>query len=138
MQTIMKIRNIWNDIEKPLEKHKDKRGTIVDIFYKEKIEHVAIVDSTPNVVRGNHYHKKSTQYILVTKGSLEYWYKPIEKKEPAKMVMVKVGDLVTTPPLEIHALLIKQHGNQFIVFSKGTRGGSDYEKDTFRVMNIIK
>ena len=28
---------------------KDKRGTIMDIFYKENIQHVAIIKSKPNV-----------------------------------------------------------------------------------------
>ena len=29
----MKIKNIWKDIESPLELHTDDRGSIVDIFY---------------------------------------------------------------------------------------------------------
>ena len=28
---------------------KDKRGSITDIFYKKNIQHVAIIDSKPNV-----------------------------------------------------------------------------------------
>ena len=50
----------------------------------------------------------------------------------------KKGDYVSTPPYEIHALRIGPDGNQFVVFSEGTRGGLDYEKDTFRVPSIIK
>ena len=53
------------------------------------------------------------------------------------MIIAKVGDLVSTPPYEIHALKIGSDGNEFIVFSEGTRGGKDYESDTFRVNNII-
>ena len=64
----MKIRNIWNDVHTPLELHEDDRGSIVDIFYKDSIDHVALVDSKPNVLRGNHYHKQSTQHMLMTKG----------------------------------------------------------------------
>ena len=37
---------------------KDKRGSITDIFYKKNIQHVAIIDSKPNVRRGDHYHKE--------------------------------------------------------------------------------
>lgn len=134
----MKIKNVWKDVESPLESHADDRGSINDIFYNTNINHVAIIDSQPGARRGNHYHKETTQHMLMTKGSLEYWYKPVDSDEPAKMVLAKAGDLVTTPPLEIHALVITAEGNQFIVFSEGKRGGKDYESDTFRTDNIVK
>ena len=134
----MIYRNIRKDLPKTLELHEDERGSILDIFYKKKIDHVAIVDSNPNTLRGNHYHKITTQHMLITKGSLEYWYKQLGSTDEAKMKLVEVGDLVTTPPLEVHALKILEKGNQFIVFSEGLRGGSDYELDTFRVDSIIK
>jgi dTDP-4-dehydrorhamnose 3,5-epimerase-like enzyme len=132
----MKFRNFKKKIQKPLECHKDLRGYICDLFYNTSINHVAIINSKPNVIRGNHYHKKSTQHILITKGSLEYWYKNNNKK--VKKKLAKEGDIISTPPYEIHALKILNKGNQFIVFSQGLRGGKDYEKDTFRVKSIIK
>ena len=133
----MDCRNIRKKVKKPLQLLKDKRGSIIDIFYKKKINHVAIIDSKPNTLRGNHYHKKTTQHMLITKGSLEYWYKPLKKQTKVKKKILKVGDLVSTPPYEIHALKISKQGNQFIVFSEGIRGGKDYEVDTFRVPSII-
>ena len=134
----MIYRNIRKDLPETLELHKDERGSILDIFYKTKINHVAIVDSNPNTLRGNHYHKMTTQHMLITKGSLEYWYKQLGSKNVPKMKLVEKDDLITTPPLEIHALKILEQGNQFIVFSEGLRGGSDYESDTFRVDSIIE
>ena len=133
----MKIRNIWKNVQEPLEMHTDDRGSIVDLFYDEDINHVATVTSEPNVIRGNHYHKETTQHMLMTKGSLEYWYKNIDSDEPSKMVIANEGDLVSTGPNEIHALRIGPEGNEFVVFSQGKRGGKDYESDTFRVDNII-
>ena len=111
---------------------KDKRGSIADIFYKKKINHVSIIKSKPNVIRGDHYHKKTTQWMLMTKGSLEYWYKPLKSKAKPKMKLLNVGDMVETPPYEMHALKIGKKGNEFIVFTVGKRGGKDYEGDTFR------
>lgn len=134
----MKIRNIWKNVQEPLEIHTDDRGSIVDLFYNEDINHVATVISEPNVIRGNHYHKETTQHMLMTKGSLEYWYKNIDSDEPSKMVVANEGDLVSTGPNEIHALRIGPEGNEFVVFSQGKRGGKDYESDTFRVGNIIR
>jgi dTDP-4-dehydrorhamnose 3,5-epimerase-like enzyme len=134
----MKIRNIWKNVQEPLEIHTDDRGSIVDLFYNEDINHVATVTSEPDVIRGNHYHKETTQHMLMTKGSLEYWYKNVDSDEPSKMVVANEGDLVSTGPNEIHALRIGPEGNEFVVFSQGKRGGKDYESDTFRVDNIIR
>jgi dTDP-4-dehydrorhamnose 3,5-epimerase-like enzyme len=134
----MQNRNILIDLPDPLEMHQDDRGLISDIFYNSNINHVAFIKTKPNKIRGNHYHKQTTQHILITKGSLEYWYKNSKEVGESKFVLMKQGDIVTTPPFEIHALKILENGNEFIVFSEGLRGGSDYEKDTFRVPNIIK
>jgi len=133
----MKVINVFNKENSNLEVHQDNRGIIADIFYNTKIEHVAIIQSEPNVIRGNHYHKETTQSMLMTKGSLEYWYKPVDSDEPSQMYLCKVGDLITTEPYEIHALRITDEGNEFIVFTEGKRGGMDYESDTYRVDSII-
>lgn len=129
--------NIFKDKVDGLQKFEDRRGIIADVFYKKPLEHVALIKSEPNTIRGNHFHKETTQHMLITQGSLEYWYKKVEEKGPAKMVLCKRGDLVTTPPKEIHALKIRDDGNEFIVFSSGLRGGQDYESDTYRVDTII-
>jgi dTDP-4-dehydrorhamnose 3,5-epimerase-like enzyme len=133
----MKVINVFNGKNKNLEKHEDNRGVIADVFYKTSIEHVSIIKSNPNIIRGNHYHKETTQTMLITKGSLEYWYKPLNSDEQPKMYLCKVGDLITTEPYEIHALKITDEGNEFIVFTEGKRGGMDYESDTYRVNPII-
>ena len=68
---------------------------------------------------------------------MEYWYKPVDSQEPPNHIIVKQGDLVSTEPLEVHALKMLEKENQFIVFSSGLRGGRDYESDTFRVDSIF-
>lgn len=133
----MIVRNIYKEQKAPLELFKDDRGIITDIFYKEDIHHVAQIDSEPNVIRGNHYHKETTQHMLMISGSMEYWYKKVGSDEEPKVIYLKKGDLVSTPPLEIHTLKIGDDGNSFVVFSSGIRGGKDYEADTFRVDSII-
>jgi dTDP-4-dehydrorhamnose 3,5-epimerase-like enzyme len=133
----MKVINVFNKENENLEIHQDARGIIADVFYNTNIEHVAIIKSEPNVIRGNHYHKETTQSMLMTKGSLEYWYKKFDSDEPPQMYLCKVGDLITTEPYEIHTLRITDEGNEFIVFSQGKRGGMDYESDTYRVESII-
>ena len=129
----MEYRHIWKNIIEPLELHSDTRGRIADIFYSKSINHVAIIESKPNVIRGNHYHKVTTQHMLMLSGGLEYWFKNIDSSEPAKCRIAKEHELISTPPNEIHALKILPVGNVFIVFSEGKRGGKDYEADTYRV-----
>ena len=115
----------------------DARGTISDILYKEDINHVAIIETRAGgVIRGNHYHKQSTQHIFMTKGSLRYWYQPVDKSQPVKSILVKEYEMVSTPPLEVHSLEMIEK-SQFIVFSRGLRGGEDYEQDTFRDIVIL-
>ena len=133
----MKVINIYKEGNEGLEIHSDERGSIVDIFYNTQINHVAIINSSPSIIRGNHYHKETTQHILITEGELEYWYQPLDSEDLPQMYLAKKGDLITTSPYEIHTLKITEKGNTFIVFSEGKRGGSNYESDTFRVPSII-
>ena len=113
----MIVRNIYTERKEPLEMFEDERGKILDIFYKDDIQHVAQIDSEPNIIRGNHYHKETTQHMLMISGSMEYWYKKFGSDEEPKMVFLKKGDLVSTPPFEIHTLKIGKDGNSFVVFS---------------------
>ena len=105
---------------------RDNRGTISDIFYKANIEHVSVIETVggKRLIRGNHYHKLTTQHIFMSRGALRYWYQPVSKDTEVKVVDVPEGYMVTTPPYEIHAL---EHldSSQFIVFSTGLRGGAD-------------
>lgn len=113
----------------------DKRGFIVDILYNTKINHVALIKSNKNSIRGNHFHKKTIQYTYVLNGKLYYFKK---KGNNYKKIILKKGDLIKTIPLEIHAFKFLAKKNTLLIFSSGLRGGKDYEKDTFRVESIIK
>ncbi len=50
----MRVINIYlkND---GLEIHRDNRGIIADVFYPANLNLVAIIDSKPGAIRGNHY-----------------------------------------------------------------------------------
>lgn len=115
----------------------DDRGNISDIFYNHPVDHVAVINSKKGTFRGDHYHKFTTQHIYMTKGSLRYYYRKVDEgNDKVKSIIVREGELVTTPPNEIHALEILED-NQFLAFSEGKRGGEDYESDTFRVTPSI-
>ena len=121
--------------------YKDKRGDIADIFYKTPLEHVAVINSIQGALRGDHYHKKTVQSMYMSKGNLRYYYREYNKKRKewgrVKSVVIKEGEMVTTPAYEIHALEILNDNQQFFVFTRGQRGGKDYESDTFRIKPSI-
>ena len=133
----MKHYNIHNNSEPGLENFSDNRGTIADIFFKQSINHGCIITNSPGAVRGNHYHKLTTQYTYILSGSLDYYSKPVDSAESAKVVTAGVGDFVISEPMEIHAMKSGLDGCTFIAFASGTRGGEDYESDTTRVDSII-
>ncbi len=121
---------------KPKPNFSDQRGTITDLFYNDNIEHVTHIKTIDiSAVRGNHYHKLTTQAMFMTQGSLIYWYKKLEDNE-TKSIRINKGEIVITPPNEIHALTFDEK-NEFLVFTWGLRGGKDYEQDTYRVDSII-
>lgn len=108
----------------------DERGRIVDILEKEFIEYATIISSKKGAIRGNHYHKKSVQYTYVLSGKLELVTQMPKGK--IKRTIIKTGDLVLTPPMERHALAALED-SEFLVLTRGPRGGEDYEKDTYRL-----
>ena len=63
---------------------KDSRGEIIDIFQNEKYEHATIVTFKKNSIRGNHFHKKSTQYSLILSGKFISKEVKINSKGPTK------------------------------------------------------
>jgi len=132
----MKKRNIKTDTTKDLQFHEDERGIIADIFYDHPIDHSSYITAKKGSIRGNHYHKLSTQNVFLIRGALDYWYKPVSSEGPAEMVKIVPGDIVESSPLEIHALSFSED-SEFIAFSEGVRGGRDYEIDTFRVPSIV-
>jgi len=111
----------------------DNRGSIADIFYKTNINHIAIINSRAHAIRGNHYHKESTQHLFVIKGSLRYYSRDVnDNNDKIKSIIVHESEMVTTPPFEVHAMEMLED-NRCMVFTEGLRGGKDYEKDTFKV-----
>lgn len=113
----------------------DERGKIIDILEKEVIEYVTFISSKTGAVRGNHYHKESIQYTYVLKGSFKLLTQ-IEDRE-IETVIINAGDLVYTPPMEKHTLIALED-SEFLVFTRGPRGGKNYELDTYRLPEKLK
>jgi len=112
----------------------DERGRITDVLENETIEHVTLISSKKGAIRGNHYHKESVQYTFVLKGSLKLLTQmPGGEVETA---IIGPGDLAFTPPMEKHALVALED-SEFLILTRGPRGGQNYEKDTYRLTKSL-
>lgn len=122
------------DVIKALVNFKDARGEIVDLIEGENINAVTRITFTKGSVRGNHFHKETTQWNYLIKGKVKLI---VQVGDGAiKEHILEPGDLVSTAPMEKHAI-VSIEDSELLVFTKGPRGGKEYESDTFRLNNPI-
>ena len=108
----------------------DERGDITDILQHVPVDSVTIITCTKSAIRANHYHKESIQYSYVISGEMiAYSQMPGMELESCHL---HECDMLTSPPLERHALHAVKD-SVLIIITKGPRGGGRYEDDTFRV-----
>ena len=109
--------------------HKDNREIIADLIENEKINAITYITFLKNKVRGNHYHKKTIQWNFVVSGKVIFISKINGK---LKKILGKKNDLVKIDTKEHHAIKALNY-SEILVFTKGPRGGKEYESDTFRL-----
>lgn len=109
---------------------RDTRGVITDILDGVPVECVTLLSSKKGAVRGNHYHKKTTQYAYVLEGRYQLYTQRPGGRVRARVV--KKGDLVVTPPQERHAFVAIED-SWMIACAHGPRSGRSFEGDTYRL-----
>ncbi len=109
----------------------DERGIISDLI-NEPINHVGLITTEKEAVRGSHYHKKSSQYSYILQGRFEVLLAPYDQTTNIKKVMVNVGELIIIPPLVIHQFKALERSIMINMESQ-SRSGTGYEDDTIRV-----
>ena len=110
--------------------HKDQRGLIIDLLEKKSINAITLITQKKGKIRGNHYHKKTTQWNYLLSGKIQIFEEKKNKKKTS--IILKKGDLVVTTKNESHAIKAIIN-SQFLVFTQGPRGGKEYENDTYRL-----
>ncbi len=106
----------------------DVRGDIYNVFEGQS-GHIALITSKKGSVRANHYHKEDLQYIYLVSGAYESYSCPLNKPEETKVIKVKPGDIVKTPPLVAHAQKFTED-SVFLAISTRLREEGKYENDT--------
>tara|TARA_B100000902_G_scaffold394946_1_gene452390 strand:+ start:33176 stop:33553 length:378 start_codon:yes stop_codon:yes gene_type:complete len=115
---------------------KDKRGIIIDLIEKTQINAITYITQKKNTVRGNHFHKKTIQWNYILSGKVIL----VTKKGKGKKIkkIMKKGDLILTEKNEKHAIKALVN-SEMLVFTKGPRGGKEYESDTYKLTdNLVK
>jgi dTDP-4-dehydrorhamnose 3,5-epimerase-like enzyme len=113
----------------------DERGQITDILAKEEIQFVTLITQAKGTTRGNHYHKETIQWNYVLQGKLKLLTQVPDG--PVVSTVLEVGHLAVTDQHERHALEALED-SVFLVFTRGVRGGADYEKDTYRLAQPLQ
>lgn len=109
---------------------RDQRGEISDLIENETINAITRITIKKDAVRGNHYHLQTWQWNYVVTGKMKLVTR-MPNEEPREVILLP-GDLAVTEPKEHHAL-IGLEDCDVLVFTKGPRGGKEYETDTFRL-----
>ena len=110
---------------------KDARGEIRDLLTQTDIDAVTYITCTKGAVRGNHYHKKTTQYDYVLEGELKCVSKNMKTGKISRTTL-KTGDIALHPAFEAHAFEAVVP-SVFLSLTKGPRNGANYEHDTIRL-----
>jgi oxalate decarboxylase/phosphoglucose isomerase-like protein (cupin superfamily) len=114
--------------------HADERGAIQSLV-NFPMKNVSLITSRQGTVRSNHYHLTDWHYMYVLSGSFDYYYRPTGSDERPKMITVRTGDMVFTPPMEDHATVFLED-TQLVVISRNPRDQEAYEADVRRVTLI--
>ncbi len=113
--------------------HTDERGEIWDILEGAEVRHAGYVVSRQGAVRGNHYHKKATQYTYVLHGKVEWITR--DMRDPSAQVRSEIlaaGDLAITAP-EVAHVMIALEDTEFLDMTDVSRADGGYETDTVRI-----
>jgi len=116
------------DVVTPKIFFEDDRGYIKDILVQEPVDAITVITSTKGSVRANHYHKDTIQWLYVHSGQVRYLSQSGDG--PVIAQTLNVGDLVKTDIMEKHAVKALED-SLFYIFTRGPRGGENYEDDTF-------
>ena len=109
---------------------RDERGAITDLIEAEEINAVTLVTFTKGAIRANHFHQHTVQYNYLLSGSIELVTQMPDG--PRQSAVLGPRELAAVGEMEHHALRALED-SELLVFTRGPRGGKEYETDTFRL-----
>lgn len=121
------------DLERPFV---DARGDIQPLV-EAQMKSALVIRSGAGTVRADHYHLTDWHYLYVISGEMIYFYHPVGSEYPPRVITIKAGELVFTPPM-------MEHRTDFpvdtvcLTLSRNARDQSAYEADVVRIVMPIE
>lgn len=104
--------------------HRDNRGIILDLLVGKDWA-LTFITFNDRAVRGNHLHKKTTQWDFILWGKLFGLF----GKRKRLMTTFSFQKIVKNRPHAYYA----RRWSMMLSFTKGVRIGEDYAKDTYKL-----
>ena len=121
-----------------LGRHEDARGVIQDLLVTS-LDGVTEIRTFKDAIRGNHYHKATTQWTYVVSGRLLIITQRLMDdgtRLTREQCVYGPGEVACEGPGVIHAWQALED-TTVLVFSRGPRTGEAYEDDTFRLPGAL-
>lgn len=112
------------------QKFTDERGVISNIA-DGNLGDVAVISSTANAIRANHYHEEDWHLSFLVSGKMLYSWKSLDTSDSG-VIEISAGSLFYTPKRTVHRMKFLEE-SLFIAVSKLNRNQENYEADTKRV-----
>src|SRR3989344_4367158 len=89
-----------------LTKKEDKRGWLVeniDLRVRESMKHFLISASKRGAIRGQHYHKRKTEWFVIVKGKAKIYLEDLNTNEKTQMeVSSENPEMIEARPMLAH------------------------------------
>lgn len=112
----------------------DRRGKIIDIISHENMNAATLITFCVGAVRANHYHDHTIQWNYIISGKIRAIIE--NNVHERNEIILNPGDLLKITEGERHAFKSLED-SVMLVFSRGPRGGKDYETDTIRLSDPL-
>ena len=112
----------------------DHRGYIQSIV-NFPMKNFSMISSHKGKLRANHMHQTDWHYMYMFKGQADYYFKHAESDDDPEIIVWKTGQLIFTPPMEIHTTVFTEDSH-FIAISRNPRDQEAYEADVKRVQLV--
>ena len=94
---------------------------------------VVFITSKAGSRRADHWHRASSHYCLVTKGSIIYSERPVGTKQAPRVTVFHKGQLFFTPANVEHSMFFQEDSEFWTISNDNQRTQAAYEKDLVRL-----
>jgi quercetin dioxygenase-like cupin family protein len=116
------------------DRFEDHRGVIQDLLVTP-LDAVTEIRTLKGKIRGNHYHKRTTQWTYIVSGLLLIRTAPWQAEVGSSLVaddIYEPGQMACEEPGISHAWEALED-TTVLVFTRGPRSGDAYESDVYRL-----